>query len=404
MSKFNFDEANIKNVFSGEDGILFVHQKENGENCIEINSDNLIDCVKSHLGPLFGDNFDAVKLWLRLITPKGKIIFNIDDVTFFLYKLFIPFFDESEKERYGKILDEWYEQIIAIQDGNYIWKLLEARGNEEIHDFNQYEGEKPFDKYGRYILERFDDLLGKKEGEAGSKNFYDRMLQVYADLFPNLTKEFEDLKNSKADWFMIFKPLIDIATLGIATELIDNTKIVEVITNFISTNMNVFLNLKNKWSNASSENNSFNMNDFFKSAGSRLDKEKKDVYRELDKCREIDKEFYEKLHETIKKATQMSEDQFKEELEEINKWANKSRNDIKQNSPVEEKKEAEKDWKEELKEKVSKQIDTILKRADAMSPEELTEAFTKCNNAVRDIINLKKLMKEFKKDVDDLKG
>lgn len=404
MSKFNFDEANIKNVFSGEDGILFVHQKENGENCIEVNSDNLIDCVKSHLGPLFGENFDALKLWLRLITPKGKIIFNVDDAAFFLYKLFIPFFDESEKERYGKILDEWYEQIIAIQDGNYIWKLLEARGNEEIHDFSQYEGEKPFDKYGRYILERFDDLLGKKEGEAGSKSFYDRILQVYADLFPNLTKEFEDLKNSKADWFMIFKPLIDIATLGIATELIDNTKIVEVITDFISTNVNVFLNLKNKWSNNTSETHSFNMNDFFKSAGSQLDKEKqkaKEFYDKLKDFEEIDKEFYDKMNEALHKATQTSEDQFKEELEEISKWANIKYNKEK---PIEEKKEAEKDWKEELKEKVSTQIDTILKRADTMSSEELSEAFTKCNNAVRDIINLKKLMKEFKKDVDDLKG
>ena len=50
MSKFNYEDSNPKNVFSGEDGILFVHQRENGENCIEINSDNLMILMKRNFG------------------------------------------------------------------------------------------------------------------------------------------------------------------------------------------------------------------------------------------------------------------------------------------------------------------------------------------------------------------
>lgn len=224
MSKFNFKTADFLNIFSGEDGIGFIHQNENGENCLEINSDNLIYCIKTHLGPLFGDSFDANKTWIKLTTPKGELVFNIEEARFCINKMFIPFIDKEEKEKFGKITDEWYEDIIKLENGNYLWKLIEARENEGVWDSSKYEGENPLERYSKFFLES----LGKPE------NYYNKILEIYKDLFPNVVKEFEDLKNSKADWFMIFKPLVDIATLGIFSELTENEKFMEFLTNFIT--------------------------------------------------------------------------------------------------------------------------------------------------------------------------
>lgn len=224
MSKFNFKTAVFSNIFNEEDGIGFIHQNENGENCLEINSDNLFYCIKTHLGPLFGDSFDENKTWIKLKTPKGELVFNIDEVRFFINKMFIPFINKEEKEKFGKIIDEWYEDVIKIENGNYLWKLIEARENEDVWDSSKYEDENPLERYSKFFLES----LGKPE------NYYNKILEIYKDLFPNVVREFEDLKNSKADWFIIFKPLVDIATLGIFSELTENEKFMEFLTNLIT--------------------------------------------------------------------------------------------------------------------------------------------------------------------------
>lgn len=229
MSKFNYEDSNPKNVFSGEDGILFVHQRENGENCIEINSDNLIDCVKTHIASIFKNDFDEKKLWFRFKTPHGEVSFNVEEFAYIVSKMVMPFFNEDEKKRFNDLMEENYEQIISIEKGEVLWRILEARCNEGIwNELEGFEGNNDMEKFGKYIVSVY-------QLADGASNPTETMMRIYSDLIPETYKEINTLLNS-GELFAALKPLVNILTLGIAHELINNTNIVDVIMGFISRN------------------------------------------------------------------------------------------------------------------------------------------------------------------------
>lgn len=226
MAKFNFDGANQKNVFSGEDGILFVHEKENGERCIEINSENFLYCIKTHLSPIISD-FNIAKLWIRFITPHGKIIINLNDYAFITAKLAIPFFNMEEKKRFNNLMEELYDQIISIEKGDYMWKVLEARCNEDIWDglTGDKEGNTTEEKFGKYMLKRIEDRKNDDHMKA--------LQEIYSEILPETTKEIMALIES-GQFMEVFKPIINILTLGLVHELITNTNILKKVSDFLT--------------------------------------------------------------------------------------------------------------------------------------------------------------------------
>lgn len=231
MAKFNFDNANQKNVFSGEDGILFIHENEKGERCIEVNSENFIYCVKTHLGEVFND-LDIKKLWLRFITPHGKLIFNLDDLVFIINKLVIPFTTMDEKKKFDDLMEELYDQIITIEKGEYLWKILEARCNEGLWDgLKECKGESDYEKFGDFLAKRFE---GMKETDYATF-----LKDLYLELMPETMKCVSELSES-GNLIDVFKPIANIMSLGLVYELINNTNFINTVSKFFTGNLNTF--------------------------------------------------------------------------------------------------------------------------------------------------------------------
>lgn len=396
MSKFDFDNANQKNVFSGEDGILFVHQNENGDNCIEINSENFIDCIKDHIGSLIKNDFKPSKMWLKFNTPHGKLLFNIDDFAFMLSNMYAPFFTLEDKKRFNDIAEEYYEQITSLKDGHLIWGVIEARCNEDVwHGLDNIESESPdetnFVKFGKYLAKRIGNL------KLDSSAMYEKSIEMYAEFNPNTAKAFTDLIE-QGKIVDAIKPIVNILTLGIVSELIMNTSILEVITNFFSKHMGIF-NTYTNWKDLMAKTGKFSLN------------------THDNQNREHNKEFNKRFRDIIGSAKDLSKEELKNRLDDLMKWdkANKVEelNSLKFNiKPVGESSKSETpksendlatfDYKS-LKEKFVGEIDKILDKATTLSQEEFVETIKSYKDNFAKLFDLYQAKSDFDKEMEKVR-